>query len=120
MNIGSIFLTYTGTAVIAMLIVLISTAFPLLVAVIALWITRVNKHRVIHNQSKGEAVDKRLQQDVEKLSTDHLVLCWSLLSRQMEECRRSGSLLMADEFSARLRAIEDEIGARQARLFEVS
>jgi len=62
----------------------------------------------------------KIQRDVEQLSTDHLVLCWSLLSRQEEECRRKGAILMADEFSARLRAIEEEIGARQARLFELS
>lgn len=63
-------------------------------------------------------MDPRVTRDINKLSTGDLVVCWTILAQQMEYARSRGDRSMADEFSARLRAIDAELAHRQGELFE--
>jgi hypothetical protein len=59
---------------------------------------------------------RRLSTDVNNLSTSDLVLCWTLLSQQLEYARQQGSTSAVREFSKRRRFVELALAERQLKL----
>lgn len=63
-------------------------------------------------------MDPKLHRDINRLSTEDLVLCWGMVERLYQSALARGDKEMADEFSARLRALNHELASRQGRLFD--
>jgi len=85
------------------------------------WITRQLSTETPKGRStihmEASVVNRDINKDIARLPTSDLVLCWTILAREREWARQSGHGAMADEFYARLRALDAEIQRRQLDLF---
>lgn len=76
---------------------------------ITLWITQGHINRL----RKALLMDPRLAQDVHRMSTDDLVLCYGILTGMSKEAYARGDNRMFAELKGRQRQIDDELGRRQ-------